>query len=289
MTHDHSPAIKNIKIAFFLNLAFTVFEIIGGLWTNSLAILSDAIHDLGDSFSLGMSWYLENYSKKESDARFTYGYRRFSLLAALLNTIVLLTGSLFIFSEAIPRLLAPEPSNAQGMVLFAIVGIVVNGAAVLRLRFGSSQNVRAVMLHLLEDVFGWIAVLVVAFILLFKDIYILDPILSIAITGYVLFNVFKNIKTTLTLFLQGVPDSISPDDIESFILDLKKVLGAHHVHVWSLDGEHHVLTTHVVLGNSATREDIIEIKSSIHTFAKKQNIIHTAIEFEFEDEKCVLD
>jgi cobalt-zinc-cadmium efflux system protein len=288
MDHNHSHTIKNIKIAFFLNLAFTVFEIIGGLWTNSLAILSDAVHDLGDSFSLGMSWYLEKYSRKQRDARFTYGYRRFSLLAALVNTIILFIGSFFILSEAIPRILSPEPSNAKGMVIFAIVGVLVNGAAVLRLRGGASQNVRAVMLHLLEDVLGWIAVLVVAVILLFADIHVLDPILSILITGYVLFNVIKNLKTTMSLFLQGVPDSIHPEDVESFIVHIHNVMAVHHLHIWSLDGEHHVLTAHVVLENSATREDMIEIKSSIHTFAKKQHIIHTAIEFEFEDEKCVL-
>lgn len=287
--HHHSHTTTNIKIAFFLNLVFTVFEIIGGLWTNSLAILSDAIHDLGDSFSLGMSWYLEKYSNKKSDARYTYGYRRFSLLAALINTIILLTGSIFILSEAIPRLFNPEHSNAKGMVLFAIVGIVVNGAAVLRLRGGTSQNARTVMLHLLEDVLGWIAVLVVAFILLFKDIDVLDPILSIGVTGYVLFNLARNLKTTLSLFLQGVPDSLNPAEIETFLLHVENVVSVHHLHIWSLDGEHHVLTAHVVLKESTTRDQVIHIKKSIHEFVKSRHIVHTAVEFEFEDEVCVLD
>ena len=289
MSHNHSNTTKNIKLAFFLNLAFTIFEIFGGLWTNSLAILSDAIHDLGDSFSLGMSWYLEKYSKKSHDARFTYGYRRFSLLAALINTIVLLTGSIFILSEAIPRLIQPEKSYAPGMVLFAVFGILVNGAAVFRLRGDASINARVVALHLLEDVLGWAAVLVVAIILLFKDIYILDPLLSILVTVYVLYNLIKNLKSTLALFLQGVPDSISLTDIESHIQHIAGVISLHHLHIWSLDGEQHVLTAHIVVETGATKDHIIRIKKQIHEYAKSFHIIHTAVEFEFEDEQCVLE
>ena len=292
MAHSHqhsSQSTRNIRLAFFLNLVFTVFEIIGGLWTNSLAILSDAIHDLGDSFSLGLSWYLDKYSNRERDAKFTYGYRRFSLLAALINTLVLLTGSALIIKEAIPRIFNPEPSHAQGMILFAIVGIMVNGFAVLRLRGGKSQNTRVIALHLLEDVLGWTAILIVAIVLLFADLYVLDPLLSIVITLYVLFNVFKNLKATSFLFMQGVPDSIRIEQLEQEITELPHVVSTHHTHIWSLDGEHHVLTTHVVVEPMTERDQVLEIKKEIHNMVSTLDIIHTTIEIEFSDQACLLD
>lgn len=207
--HDHShQTTNNIRLAFILNLSFTVLEIFGGLWTNSLAILSDAIHDLGDSLSLGLAWFLERYAEKGEDQRFSYGYRRFSLLGALINAVILIVGSLFIISRAIPRLVEPEHTDAQGMILFAIIGILVNGLAVFRLRSSKSMNARVVAWHLLEDVLAWIAVLIVGIALLFTDNHLLDPILSILIAIYVLYNVIRKLRETVGLFLQSVPRSI---------------------------------------------------------------------------------
>lgn len=288
-THHINQSTRQIRTAFFLNLIFTILEIVGGLWTNSLAILSDALHDLGDSFSLGLAWFLEKYSDRKPDGKFSYGYRRFSPLAALINTLILILGSVFILSKAIPRIMHPEPANAQGMVLFAVGGIVINGLAVLRLRRGNSLNVRVVMLHLLEDVLGWMAVLIVGIVLLFKDIQVLDPILSILVTLYVLFNVIRNLKKTLSLFLQGVPENISISQLEEDFKKLRGVVSVHHTHVWSLDGEHHVLTTHLVVDHSVTRKDILKIKKRIRVKTKKLNMSHTTVEFEYQGEECVME
>ncbi len=285
--HAHAHNTNNsLRTAFFLNLAFTIFEIIGGLWTNSMAILSDAVHDLGDSVSLGMAWFLERYSRRGKDNRFSYGYRRFSLLGAMLNILVLLVGGVVILSEAVPRLLDPQHSNAQGMVLFAIVGILVNGAAVLRLRGGQSINAQVVAWHLLEDVLGWVAVLIVSIILLFWDIHILDPLLSILITLYVLFNVLRNLKRTAALFLQAVPESIDLAMLEGRLLALDKVCSVHHTHLWSLDGEHHVLTAHVVVAENATRDDVLLVKQQANALAAQYRLAHTTLEIEYEDEDC---
>jgi cobalt-zinc-cadmium efflux system protein len=285
--HAHAHNTNNsLRTAFFLNLAFTIFEIIGGLWTNSMAILSDAVHDLGDSVSLGMAWFLERYSRRGKDNRFSYGYRRFSLLGAMLNILVLLVGGFVILSEAVPRLLDPQHSNAQGMVLFAIVGILVNGAAVLRLRGGQSINAQVVAWHLLEDVLGWVAVLIVSIILLFWDIHILDPLLSILITLYVLFNVLRNLKRTAALFLQAVPESIDLAMLEGRLLALDKVCSVHHTHLWSLDGEHHVLTAHVVVAENATRDDVLQVKQQANALAAQYRLAHTTLEIEYEDEDC---
>jgi cobalt-zinc-cadmium efflux system protein len=284
-THTHSnDNIRNIRAAFFLNLGFTVFEIVGGIYTNSLAILSDALHDLGDSFSLGMSWYLEKHSHKESDARYSYGYRRFSLLAALINTVILIVGSLYILSEAIPRLLNPEHSNATGMAVLAVVGIAVNGLAVLRVRRGHSLNAQVVAWHLFEDVLGWIAVLIVSISLMFTDIHILDPLLSILISLYVLYNVARSLRKTMALFLQAVPEAVNLPDVEHALLAIPQVQSVHHTHIWSLDGEHHVLTTHLVVDPDATKQDLIRIKQAAAGIAGQMSLEHATIELELEQD-----
>ena len=290
--HDHSHvhpqdnSTDKIRAAFFLNLFFTILEIIGGLWTNSLAILSDALHDLGDSFSLGLSWYLDRYSKKGKDRRFSYGYRRFSLLAALLNTVVLVVGGFIVISEAIPRLINPQPTHAPGMIMFALGGILINGLAVLRLRGGQSLNAQVVAWHLLEDVLGWVAVLVMSLILLFWDAYILDPILSILITLYVLWNVLRNLRRTSSLFLQAVPENYDVGELERALLAMENVTSVHHTHLWSLDGEHHVLTTHIVVDPCTTRDQVLSLKREINQLTVGLNLEHTTLEIEYEDEDC---
>jgi cobalt-zinc-cadmium efflux system protein len=286
--HEHSST-QNIRIAFFLNIVFTVLEIAGGIWTNSLAILSDAIHDLGDSLSLGLAWYLDRVSKRSNDRRFSYGYRRFSLLSALINTLVLVGGSIIILSRAIPRLFAPQVTNAPGMALFAIFGIIINGAAVLRLRGERSMNARVVAWHLLEDVLGWIAVLIVSAVLLFADLYVLDPILSILITTYVLYNTLRNLWRTASLFMQGVPENVDLEQIDSELQAIPEILSTHHTHVWSLDGEHHVLTTHVVIDEGTSKDDLVCIRREIQDVLRGMAFAHSTVEIEFGDEDCGME
>jgi cobalt-zinc-cadmium efflux system protein len=285
--HAHD-SVKGIRLAFFMNLGFALLEIGGGIWTNSLAIVSDAVHDLGDSVALGLAWYLERYSRRGQDSRFTFGYRRFSLLGALISTIILIGGSFFILTEAIPRLFRPEPTNAQGMILFAVLGIAANGIAALRMRRDKALNSRVVMLHLLEDVLGWVAVLVVSVILLFVDIHILDPLLSIVVTLYVLYNVIKNVKETLSLFLQGAPAHVDVEALETLILSIEGVEAVHHTHVWSLDGEHHILSTHVVVDEETSRQQAQAIKEQIRTASDDVDCEHATIEIEYGPGQCRL-
>jgi cobalt-zinc-cadmium efflux system protein len=286
-THTHTHT-ENIRVAFLLNLGFTLFEVIGGLYTNSLAILSDALHDLGDSFSLGIAWYLERHSHKESDHRYSYGYRRFSLLAALINTVILIAGSIYILSEAVPRLLHPEQSNAGGMIFLAVIGIAVNGAAALRVRGEGSLNAQVISWHLLEDVLGWAAVLIVSIGLLITEIHILDPILSILINLYVLYNVVGKLRKTVSLFLQAVPDSLEIPEIEHHLSCIPQVLSVHHTHIWSLDGENHVLTTHLVVDPQADKDSLVRIKRDVREITKKMSLAHSTIELEL-GEDCSLD
>ena len=285
--HHHESSTGNIKVAFFLNLAFTVIEIVGGILTNSLAILSDALHDLGDSLSLGLAWYFQRVSGKGRDSVYSYGYQRFSLLGAIINSIVLIIGSVFIIREAIPRIMQPEAAHATGMMGLAVLGILVNGAAVLKLKKGSSQNEKVVSLHLMEDVLGWVAVLVGSTIMYFTGWYIIDPILSIAIGAYILFNVYSNLKESTRIILQAIPDNMEIDSIREEITTVEGVISAHDLHVWSMDGERNVLTVHVVI-KEGTVPSAHEIRKAINQKMAGLGIGHCTIETEFEGEECVL-
>jgi cobalt-zinc-cadmium efflux system protein len=287
--HHHDESTQSLQITFFLNLTFTVAEIIGGMWTNSVTLLSDALHDLGDSLSLGLSWMLDTYAHRQMDERYSYGYQRFSLLGALINSVILIVGSAFVIAEAIPRLINPEPSNARGMLFFAIAGIVINGAAVLRLRTGKSLNAQVVMWHLLEDVLGWVAVLIISIILIFRKILILDPIASIVITLYVAVNVLGNFRKTLKLFLQGVPEEYNAAEISQQLTNIPKVLSTHHTHIWSLDGINNVLTTHVIVDSCCDRVDVQHIKHQIHEMIADLHVQHVTLEVEYAGEACTLE
>jgi len=225
-------------------------------------------------------------SEKRGDEKYSYGYKRFSLLSALVGALILIAGSVVVITEAIKRLQNPQSTDARGMLVFAIFGIAINGFAAYRAGKGKNMNSQMIYWHLLEDAMGWVAVLIVSLVLLVKDIYILDPILSLLVSGFVLFNVAKNIKKTINLFLQGVPESIQISEIEAEILKMEKVKDMHHTHIWSLDGEHHVLTTHIVLCLDSKKEDIRRIKDRIRKLTKLYDLAHTTVEFEYLDDDC---
>lgn len=258
MSHDHHHhGAKNIKVAFFLNLFFTIAELIGGYFVNSVAIISDAIHDLGDTLSIGMSWYLHTKSEKNPSSKFTLGYRRFSLLGALINSIVLIGGSLFVITEAIERLQNPEQADINGMILFAVFGVMINGYAAWKLKTGKSMNEKVLSWHLIEDVLGWVIILIGAIIMHFWDIPILDPILSLLITIFILYNAFKNLRKTMLIFLERTPEGIDIEEVKSKILELDSIKSLHQVQIWSLDGEHHVFSAHVCYKYSNKSEQYI--------------------------------
>ena len=286
-SHGHiHGASDNIRVSFFLNLAFTVVEIIGGLYTNSMAILSDALHDLGDSLSLGMAWYLERVSNRKPNDSFTYGFKRFSTLSALINANVLVVGSVIILYHAIPRLFNPEPVNASGMFVLALLGVLFNGLAVLRLKKGTSLNERVVMLHLLEDVLGWVAILVGSIAMYFWDLPWLDPLLSIAIALFVLRNAIRNLRQTLRIFLQAVPNQYSLQVVTNLILSVPKVKGVHNVNLWSLDGEFQVLTAHVVVAPEVSLQESEQVKEACKRVVKNEKIQHITLEMESHDGVC---
>lgn len=287
--HSVHEDVKNIKVAFFLNFSFTLIEFVGGLLTNSVAILSDAVHDLGDSFSLGLSWYFQRVSKRPSTKEYTYGFKRFSLLGAVVNSVVLLAGSVVILMRAIPRLFNPEQPDVKGMLLLALLGVAVNGLAVLRLRRGSSLNERVVSLHLLEDVLGWVAVLVGAGVMYFVDAPIIDPLLSVGISLYILYNVYRNIRQSMQIILQGSPAAVDMDEVQRAIVKMDGVRSLHDLHAWSVDGQYNVLTIHVVLQKEQTMAELGLLKAAIRDALLMLGVQHTTIEFEIAGEDCTME
>ncbi|MEW5826015.1 MAG: cation diffusion facilitator family transporter [Candidatus Bipolaricaulota bacterium] len=280
---DHGAAERRIGFAFALNLAFAVVEVAGALLTRSTAVLADGLHDAGDALALALSWRLERIAQRQGDERFTFGYRRFSLLGALSLSVFLLVGGVFVVLEAVPKLLAPGNPEPRGMMMLAGAGILVNGVAAWRLHGGGSLHERLVTWHLLEDVLGWAAVLVTASLMIWFDLPILDPILSLAITGVVAWNVVRRLRQTLVVLLQGVPGGVTIGEIEDAMRAVPGVCDVHHVHVWSQDGEHHVLTGHVVIASADFNNAVDETRRRVKEELRRQGIEHATLEFESRD------
>jgi cobalt-zinc-cadmium efflux system protein len=293
MTHDehsHSrPQSGNLGLAFLLNVSFTALEIVGGLWTNSIAIVSDALHDLGDSFSLGFAWYVERLSRQQADEKFTYGYRRFSTLGALVTSVVLMAGLGYILWQAVGRLGSPEEVNAPGMLGLAVVGILFNGYAAWRLHGGSSLNERVASWHLLEDTLGWAAVLVGSAIMMAWEAPIIDPILSLLIALFVLWNVFRNLKKVALVFLQSAPQGFDAGAFGRELASWPGVAGVHSTNTWTLDGESHVFSTHLVLAAGSDRGQIMAAKRRVHELLRGQDFVHITVDVELEGEACAAE
>lgn len=272
---------KKILIAFLLNLAFSVLEFIGGALTNSVAIMSDAVHDMGDAASIGLSWFLERKSKKQPDNVYTYGYARYSVVGSVITTLILLLGSLLVIYNAIRRIISPVPIHYNGMILCAVVGVAVNLCAAWFTREGDSLNQKAVNLHMLEDVLGWIVVLLGAVVMRFTDITVLDPLLSVGVAVFILFHAVKNLKEVLDLFLEKIPHGMELEHLKAHLCQIEGVEDVHHIHIWSMDGHNHYATMHVVASGES-----YHIKQALRQKLQEHGIGHATLELEHPGEHC---
>lgn len=272
---------KNILVAFILNLSFSIFEFFGGIFTHSVAILSDSIHDIGDAASIGISYFLEKKSKKQPDDVYTFGYARYSVIGSIITTVILMVGSVLVIINATKRLINPVEINYNGMIIFAVIGAVTNFAAAYFTREGDSLNQKAVNLHMLEDVLGWVVVLIGAVAMKFTDISVIDPLMSIGVALFILINTIKNLKEAVELFLEKTPDGISTDEIKEHITEIEGVEDVHHIHLWSLDGVLNYATMHIV-----TNGDAADIKQKVRAELAEHNIVHATLELELPDEAC---
>lgn len=298
--HDHShshgknidfkssdQAVKNIKVVFFINIIFSMIEVVFGLIFNSVAILSDAVHDFGDSVSVGLAWFFQRYSRKEANRQFTFGHQRFSLMGALITAMVLLGGSTLILTQSIPRIFNPEEVNAEGMFFLAIFAIILNGYAAYRLSKGKSKNESVLNLHMLEDVLGWIGVLIMSVVVRFTDWYILDPIFSVALSIFIFVRTLPLFISTVKIFLEGVPEGVDLEKLEQSILKIDEVHAISHLHVWSIDGEENAMTATIFVSTEDTT-DIEDIKNQIRLLTKGLNVSHSTIEITPDKNKSIV-
>lgn len=272
---------RNILIAFILNLSFSIFEFLGGVFTGSVAITSDAIHDIGDAASIGISYFLEKKSKKQPDEKYTYGYARYSIMGGFITTLILLIGSVVMIYNAMNRIIDPAEIDYNGMIVFAVVGVIVNFCAAFFTREGASLNQKAVNLHMLEDVFGWVVVLVGAVVMRFTNFALIDPIMSIGVSLFIFINAIKNLKEVADLFLDKTPHNIDVAEIKEHIEGIDGILDVHHIHVWGLDMHNNFATIHIV-----TDDELHRIKDAIREELREHGIGHVTIEIETSSELC---
>lgn len=276
--HHHKKASDNLAFVFLLNLTFNIIVIIGGLATNSMAILADCIHDMSDTFSMAIAWILEHVAQKGATDKFSYGYQRFSILGAVITSTFVIVMAFFILSEAIPRLFSPEGVDAEGMLIIGIIGLVFKIISVWRLHGGETFNEKAIFYHLLGDIFEWVAILILSVILIFwQDISYLDPFVSIAIAVWLIFNLGRTLYKSLEVLLQKTPDNFDVEEFKQQILEIDGVNALDDFHIWSLDGIDSVMTVKVDVDFGKNVENI---KKEIYDISNKYHVVDITIELD---------
>ncbi|MBQ2832272.1 cation diffusion facilitator family transporter [Methanobrevibacter sp.] len=276
--HHHKKAGENLAFVFFMNLTFNIIVIVGGLATNSMAILADCIHDLSDTISIALAWFLEHVAQKDSTDNYSYGYQRFSILGAVIISVFVIIMALVILQEAIPRLFSPEGVDAEGMLLVAIVGIIFKSISVYRLHGGETFNEKAILFHQLGDVFEWVAILILGIVLMFWDgASYLDPFVSIGIALWLIFNLARNLYKSIEVLLQKTPDHFDVDEFKSAISAIDGVNAIDDFHIWSLDGIDSVMTLKVDVDFGKNVEDI---KEEIYSISSKYHVVDITIELD---------
>ncbi len=286
--HGHAAGAASLRVAFFINLAFTAVEAVGGWWTGSIAVLTDALHDAGDCLVLGTAWWLQRVAMKGRDAQYSYGYGRYSMLGGWLTSVVLMVGAGAMMVLSLPRLWAPELPHTTGMMGIAVFGLLMNGLAAWKLHGGGSLNERGAYLHLLEDVLGWAAVLVGAVIMYFTGWAIVDPLMSVGIGVFILWNALSTLRKGTGILMQEIPAGIDMQAIRTRLMTIPHVRDLHDQHTWTLDGNLVVHTVHVVVADV----DLLQargIKAQARAELKALGIHHATIELEWADEHCGLE
>lgn len=268
-------------IVFLLNALFAVAEYVGGLFIGSVAIMSDAVHDLGDAVSIGLAWVLEKRSKKRADGVYTYGYARFSVLGGAITGLVLLVGSVIVIVHAVMRLIEPTPISYDGMIVFAVVGVAVNLLGARLTHAGETVGQKAVNLHMLEDVLGWVVVLIGAVVMRFTSAVWLDAVMSIGVAVFVLYHAVRNLKEVGDIVLEKMPYGLNREELTTQLEAIDGVQAVHHLHVWSMDGHHHLATLY------ADADE--ESKEKIRCCLAEYGIVHVTIETGDEPSACAFE
>ena len=264
-----------VWIAFFLNLSYAIVEFIAGGIFGSSAVLADSVHDLGDAIAIGISAFLETISNREEDRQYTLGYKRFSLLGALVTAVILITGSILVILENIAKIFHPQSVNDEGIFWLGIIAITINVLASLVIRKGQTKNESILSLHFLEDTLGWVAVILMAIVLRFTDWYILDPLLSLVISFFILSKALPRFWRTLKIFLDAVPEGVDIQKIKTDLAELDHVASINQLNLWTMDGLEKNAIVHVCLKEM---EHMETCKESIRIFLKDCGFQNITIE-----------
>lgn len=268
-----------VWVAFFLNLSYAIVEFIAGGIFGSSAVLADSVHDLGDAIAIGISAFLETISNREEDRQYTLGYKRFSLLGALVTAVILITGSILVILENIAKIFHPQSVNDEGIFWLGIIAITINVLASLVIRKGQTKNESILSLHFLEDTLGWVAVILMAIVLRFTDWYILDPLLSIAISFFILSKALPRFWSTLKIFLDAVPEGVDIQKIKTDLAELDHVASINQLNLWTMDGLEKNAIVHVCLKEM---EHMETCKESIRIFLKDCGFQNITIEVDVD-------
>ena len=268
-----------VWVAFFLNLSYAIVEFIAGGIFGSSAVLADSVHDLGDAIAIGISAFLESISNREEDSHYTLGYKRFSLLGAMITAVILMTGSVLVILENIAKIFHPQPVNDEGILWLGIIAVSINVLASLVVRKGKTKNESILSLHFLEDTLGWLAVILMAIILRFTDWYILDPLLSLAISFFILSKALPRFWSTLKIFLDAVPEGVDIQKIKTDLAELDHVASINQLNLWTMDGLEKNAIVHVCLKEM---EHMETCKESIRIFLKDCGFQNITIEVDVD-------
>ena len=270
-----------VWLAFFLNLSYAIVEFIAGGVFGSSAVLADSVHDLGDAIAIGVSAVLETVSNREEDSRYTLGYKRFSLLGALITAVILMTGSVFVILENLTKLFHPQPVNDEGILWLGIIAVTINVLASLVVRKGKTKNESILSLHFLEDTLGWVAVILMAIVLRFTDWYILDPLLSLVISFFILSKALPRFWSTLRIFLDAVPEGVDIEQVKSDLEQLEHVSSVNQLNLWTMDGLEKNAIVHVCLEQI---EDMEASKTAIRHHLKDIGFHNITIEVDSDQD-----
>ena len=276
---------ENIKIAFLLNLIFSIIEAIGGILTNSISIISDSLHNLGDSITIGINYIFEKKSKKLTNKDYSYGYLKYTMLGSLIASFVLLVGSVVIIYNVIPRLIKPLEVNYDAMIIFGIFGLLINLYATVKI-MRSKEKDKKINTHMIEDTIIWLFILTGSICIKVFDLVIIDPILSLLIAIYILYQVYKYMKNIYNIFMEKVPKNVKIDEIKKDIEENENIDNVHHIHIWSMDGINNYMTAHIHLNKILSEDEIIIIKNDIKNKLKEDKISQITLEVEYFNEKC---
>ena len=268
-----------VWLAFFLNLTYAIVEFIAGGVFGSSAVLADSVHDLGDAIAIGISAFLESISNREEDSHYTLGYKRFSLLGAMITAVILMTGSVLVILENIAKIFHPQPVNDEGILWLGIIAITINVLASLVIRKGQTKNESILSLHFLEDTLGWVTVILMAIVLRFTDWYILDPLLSLAISFFILSKALPRFWSTLKIFLDAVPEGVDIQKIKTDLAELDHVASINQLNLWTMDGLEKNAIVHVCLKEM---EHMETCKESIRIFLKDCGFQNITIEVDVD-------